>query len=51
VQAVKRAALTLSIHMQVLPAHLHGQQTEAHKGNEETWKRAHSRNGTCRAFF
>ena len=34
VRPVKCTALAICIHMQMQPAHLHGQQTEAHKGNE-----------------
>lgn len=35
-QPVKCTALPAGVHMQVLPAHLHRQQTETHKGNEKT---------------
>jgi len=34
VHPVKRTTLAISTHMQVQPTHLHGQQTEAHDGNE-----------------
>ena len=34
VRPVRCAALAIYIYMQVQPAHLHGQQTETHKGNE-----------------
>ena len=34
VRAVTRITLAISTHMQMQPAHLHGQQTEAHDGNE-----------------
>ena len=35
VRPVKRSTLTIYTHMQMQPAHLHGQQTEAHDGNEQ----------------
>jgi hypothetical protein len=31
---VKGSILAIFTHMQMQPAHLHGQQTEAHDGNE-----------------
>jgi len=34
VRPVKRTNLAIYTHMQMQPAHLHGQQTEAHDGNE-----------------
>ena len=34
VRPVKRATLAIYTHMQMQPAHLQGQQTEAHDGNE-----------------
>jgi len=34
VRPVKGAALAICTHMQMQPAHLQGQQTEAHKGDE-----------------
>ena len=34
VRPVKCTTLAISTHMQVQPAHLHGQQTKAHDGNE-----------------
>ena len=34
VRPVKCITLAISTHMQMQPAHLHGQQTEAHDGNE-----------------
>ena len=34
VRPVKRTTLAIYTHMQMQPAHLHSQQTEAHDGNE-----------------
>ena len=34
VRPVKRTTLAIHTHMQMQPAHLHSQQTEAHNGNE-----------------
>ena len=34
VRPVKRPTLAIYTHMQMQPAHLHGQQTEAYDGNE-----------------
>ena len=34
VRPVKRTTLAIYTHMQMQPAHLHGQQTETHDANE-----------------
>ena len=34
VRPVKRTTLAIYTHVQMQPAHLHGQQTEAHDGNQ-----------------
>jgi len=51
VRPVKRTALAIYTHMQMKPAHLHSQQTEAHNRYEVKWNWTHRRNGTHQDFF
>jgi len=51
VRPVKRTTLAIYTHMQMKPAHLHSQQTEAHNRYEVKWNWTHRRNGTHQDFF